>query len=44
MYPLIKLFGDNLSVTSEELAAAIFEVGIHGYSKEILENRDIRSL
>jgi uncharacterized protein YbjT (DUF2867 family) len=44
LYPVIKLFGDNLSVTSEKLAAAMFEVGMHGYSKEILENKDIRSL
>jgi uncharacterized protein YbjT (DUF2867 family) len=43
-YPLIKLFGNNLSVTSEKLAAAMLEVGIHGYSKEILENKEIRSL
>jgi uncharacterized protein YbjT (DUF2867 family) len=44
MYPLIKLLGKNLSVTSEKLATAMFEVGIHGYSKEIIENKDIRSI
>jgi hypothetical protein len=44
MYPLIKMFGNTLSVTSEKLAAVMFEVGIQGYSKEILENKDIRSV
>lgn len=43
-YPLIKLLGNNMSVTSEKLAAAMFEVGMNGYEKEILENKDIRLL
>lgn len=41
LYPLIKLFGNNASVRSTDLAEVMFKVGITGYSKEILENRDI---
>ena len=41
LYPLIKLFGKNASIKSTELAAAMFEVGMGGGEKEILENRDI---
>ena len=44
IYPLIKLLGNNLSVTSEKLANAMFKVGMHGYPKEIIENKDIRLL
>lgn len=43
LYPLIKLFGNNASITSVELATALFNVGINGADKEILENRDILS-
>ena len=43
-YPLIKLLGKNLSVTSEQLAKAMFAVGVEGYSKEIIENKEIRML
>ena len=41
MYPLIKLFGDNASIKSTELAKGMFNVGLKGASQEILENRDI---
>jgi uncharacterized protein YbjT (DUF2867 family) len=41
LYPLIKLFGKNASIPSTQLAKAMFEVGMHGSEKEILENRDI---
>lgn len=40
-YPLIKLFGKNISVKSTELALAMFNVGLHGSENEILENKDI---
>lgn len=40
-YPLIRLFGSNVSVKSTELALAMFKVGMHGTEKEILENKDI---
>ena len=40
-YPLIKLLGKNMSVKSTELALAMFNVGLHGAEKEILENKDI---
>ena len=41
LYPVIRLFGDNASIKSTELAAAMFRVGMEGAEKEILENRDI---
>jgi nucleoside-diphosphate-sugar epimerase len=42
MYPLVKLLGNNLSITDEQLAKVIFTVGLNGYPKEILENKDMR--
>ncbi len=44
IYPIIKLMGNNLSITDKQLAKTIFTVGLHGYSKEILENKDMRAL
>ena len=44
LYPLIKLFGDNASIKSTELASAMFKVGINGCDMEILENRDIKTM
>jgi nucleoside-diphosphate-sugar epimerase len=41
LYPLLKLLGPRFSITSTELATAIFHVGIHGCDLEILENKDI---
>jgi len=41
LYPLIKLFGNNYSIKSTELAQAIFSVGLNGSTLEILENKDI---
>lgn len=41
LYPLIKLFGKNSSITSTELASAMFHVGLHGADQEVLENKDI---
>lgn len=41
LYPLIKRLGPNASITSEELAQAIFYVGLNGYSAQVLENKDI---
>lgn len=43
LYPLIKLFGNNTSITSVELAHAMLHVGLNGADQEILENRDILS-
>jgi uncharacterized protein YbjT (DUF2867 family) len=40
-YPLIKALGKKYSVTSVELANAMFNVGLNGASKQILENQDI---
>lgn len=41
LYPVIKLFGNNASIKSTELAGAMFQAGLNGTTKEILENRDI---
>ncbi len=41
MYPLVKLLGNKYSITSTALAKAMFVVGVHGASKQILENQDI---
>jgi hypothetical protein len=41
LYPLIRLFGDNSSIKSNELAQAMFNVALNGTEKEILENKDI---
>ena len=44
IYPLVKLLGNNLSITDEQLAKVMFSVGLNGYPKEILENKDMRGL
>ena len=44
LYPLIKLFGNNSSIKSTELADAMFKVGLEGADHEILENKDIIGL
>ena len=44
IYPLIKLLGNNLSITDVQLAKTMFVVGLNGYSKEILENKDMIQL
>lgn len=41
LYPLIKLFGNNASIKSTELAHAMFVAGVSGAKQSILENRDI---
>ncbi len=41
LYPLIRLGGSNSSIKSTELAAAMFQVGLHGAASEILENKAI---
>ena len=41
LYPLIRLGGSNSSIKSTELASALFNVGLNGAKKEVLENRDI---
>jgi uncharacterized protein YbjT (DUF2867 family) len=43
-YPIIKLLGNQLSITDQQLAKAMFEVGMHGFRQSILENRDMRLL
>ncbi len=41
LYPIIKLFGKNSSIKSTELAQEMFQVGLSGAKKEVLENVDI---
>lgn len=41
LYPMIKLFGTNMSIKSTELAQAMFKVGIAGANQEVFENKDI---
>lgn len=41
LYPILRLLGDKYSIKSTDLANAIFNVGLHGADKQILENRDI---
>lgn len=43
LYPIIKMLGKNLSITDQELAQTIFRVGLNGYQKEILENKEMRN-
>jgi hypothetical protein len=44
LYPLFKLMGKNFSVKSTELGKFIFEAGIKGADKTILENKDILNI
>ncbi|MEO0725741.1 MAG: NAD-dependent epimerase/dehydratase family protein [Bacteroidota bacterium] len=42
LYPVIRLFGENASIKSTELADGMFRVGIgEAEAAEVLENRDI---
>ena len=41
LYPVLRMFGDNASIKSTDLAASMFSVGLHGSNLEIYENRDI---
>lgn len=41
LYPLVKLMGKKYSITSVELANAMFFTGVKGCEKEVLENSDI---
>ncbi|MGD1945944.1 MAG: NAD(P)H-binding protein [Croceivirga sp.] len=44
LYPLIRIMGSNGSITSTELAQAMFNVGLKGAPTEILENKTILEL
>lgn len=41
LYPVIRMLGKSASITSFELASAMFQVGLHGADREVLENKDI---
>ena len=41
LYPIIKLLGKNMSISSSDLALAIVHVGLEGSAMEVLENADI---
>lgn len=44
LYPVLKLFGKNLSIKSTALAKAMFKVGLVGAKNEIIENADILAI
>ncbi len=44
LYPVIRLMGNGASITSEELAHAMFHAGFNGADKAILENSDIKRI
>jgi nucleoside-diphosphate-sugar epimerase len=44
LYPLIRILGPKYSVPSNELASAIYRIGMLGGAQEIYENEDIRAL
>ncbi|ASV31357.1 Rossmann-fold NAD(P)-binding domain-containing protein [Maribacter cobaltidurans] len=41
LYPMLRLLGSNFSIKSTELAKAMYEIGINGTDKKILENKDL---
>ncbi len=41
LYPVLRLLGSNFSIKSTELAQAMYEIGIKGIDKKILENKDL---
>lgn len=41
LYPLVRLFGNEYSIRSTDLAEAMFQVGLFGAEQMILENQDI---
>lgn len=44
IYPLFKYIIPNASITSEELARALFITGVKGNKKSILNNKDMKSI
>ena len=41
LYPILKLLGRNFSIKSTELGKVMYEIGINGTDKTILENKDL---
>ncbi|WP_149304724.1 SDR family oxidoreductase [Pareuzebyella sediminis] len=41
LYPILRLLGSNFSIKSIELGKAMYEIGINGADKKILENKDL---
>jgi putative NADH-flavin reductase len=44
LFPILKLFAPNMVITLKELAAAMINACLKGYSKNILEIKDIKDL
>ena len=44
LYPLIKIFGKNMSIKSTQLSEAMVKVGLEGHKQEVLENKDILNI
>jgi uncharacterized protein YbjT (DUF2867 family) len=41
LYPLVRLLGNKYSIKSTELANAMFQIGLNGTDKQVLENDEI---
>jgi len=41
LYPILGLLGGNFSIKSTELGKVMFEIGLNGTDKKILENKDL---
>ena len=41
LYPILRLLGENFSIKSTELGKVMFEIGINGTDKKILENKNL---
>ncbi|MGB5816915.1 MAG: epimerase, partial [Thermoanaerobaculia bacterium] len=44
LYPALKTLFPSLVTTTEKVGLAMIEVGLHGYARPLLENRDINAL
>lgn len=44
LYPLIKLFGKNMSIKSTELGEAMYKAGLKGTNNTIIENKNIYNI
>ena len=44
LYPIIKLLGKKYSITSVELAKAMFVIGMNEQEQTVFENDDLRGM
>jgi hypothetical protein len=43
LYPIMNFFDPKLSIKSDELSRAMFEIGLNGVDKKVYQNVDIRN-